>query len=191
MPSAKNPVSYEHIDPGAGRQRTPDSGQRTVGAIDHPRENGQVCDQQRQCVMSEDPEPGSGPGKPGLRIRGGRGVVRHPGEKGDRAISGQVRTAGLPRQQRTRSDWHADHGSDGQNPRRRRRVLHTVSEGDGPVNALDGALRKALLPIYPSLAEMHWSITRCAWSMLGKGQRPGFASSSNRATAPTSGARSA
>ncbi len=31
---------------------------------------------------------------------------------------------------------------------------HTVSEGDGPVNALDAALRKALLPFYPCLAEM-------------------------------------
>lgn len=34
-------------------------------------------------------------------------------------------------------------------------VMHTVSEGDGPVNALDGALRKALLPIFPRLAELH------------------------------------
>jgi 2-isopropylmalate synthase len=34
-------------------------------------------------------------------------------------------------------------------------LMHTVSEGDGPVNALDGALRKALLPKYPRLAEMH------------------------------------
>ena len=33
-------------------------------------------------------------------------------------------------------------------------VTHTVSEGDGPVNALDGALRKALLPCYPRLQEM-------------------------------------
>jgi 2-isopropylmalate synthase len=33
-------------------------------------------------------------------------------------------------------------------------VMHTVSEGDGPVNALDGALRKALQPFYPNLAEM-------------------------------------
>jgi len=31
---------------------------------------------------------------------------------------------------------------------------HTVSEGDGPVNALDAALRKALLGYYPSLAEL-------------------------------------
>ena len=31
---------------------------------------------------------------------------------------------------------------------------HTASEGDGPINALDGALRKALLPAYPRLAEL-------------------------------------
>ena len=30
-----------------------------------------------------------------------------------------------------------------------------MGDGDGPVNALDAALRKALLPIYPALAEMH------------------------------------
>jgi 2-isopropylmalate synthase len=35
------------------------------------------------------------------------------------------------------------------------RAEHTVSEGDGPVNALDGALRKALRPFYPRLDEMH------------------------------------
>ncbi len=34
---------------------------------------------------------------------------------------------------------------------------HTVAEGDGPVNALDNALRKALNKFYPSLAEMHLS----------------------------------
>ncbi len=32
---------------------------------------------------------------------------------------------------------------------------HTVSEGDGPVNALDNALRKALTKFYPVLAKMH------------------------------------
>lgn len=34
------------------------------------------------------------------------------------------------------------------------RVEHVVAEGDGPVNALDQALRKALLSVYPSLAQM-------------------------------------
>jgi 2-isopropylmalate synthase len=34
-------------------------------------------------------------------------------------------------------------------------VEHTVCEGDGPVNALDAALRKALRPAYPRLDEMN------------------------------------
>lgn len=33
-------------------------------------------------------------------------------------------------------------------------VEHTVCEGDGPVNALDAALRKALVPYYPRLDEV-------------------------------------
>src|SRR5205807_8779650 len=33
-------------------------------------------------------------------------------------------------------------------------VIHTAAEGAGPVNALDGAVRKALLPRYPDLAEV-------------------------------------
>ena len=34
------------------------------------------------------------------------------------------------------------------------RVLHTAAEGNGPVNALDAALRKALVDVYPRLAEI-------------------------------------
>jgi 2-isopropylmalate synthase len=34
------------------------------------------------------------------------------------------------------------------------RLMHTASDGDGPVNALDGALRKALVPGFPRLQEM-------------------------------------
>lgn len=35
--------------------------------------------------------------------------------------------------------------------------LYTAAEGNGPVNALDNALRKALLPYFPQLDEMHLS----------------------------------
>ncbi len=35
------------------------------------------------------------------------------------------------------------------------KVQHTVAEGDGPVNALDKALRKALAEFYPTVGEMH------------------------------------
>jgi 2-isopropylmalate synthase len=34
-------------------------------------------------------------------------------------------------------------------------ILHTVAEGDGPVNAIDRALRKALEGVYPSIASVH------------------------------------
>ena len=34
---------------------------------------------------------------------------------------------------------------------------HTAAEGDGPVNALDNALRKALKDFYPNLSKMHLS----------------------------------
>jgi 2-isopropylmalate synthase len=33
-------------------------------------------------------------------------------------------------------------------------VVHTAAEGTGPVDALDAALRKALLPRYPEIAEL-------------------------------------
>ncbi|MBI3419492.1 MAG: citramalate synthase, partial [Proteobacteria bacterium] len=35
------------------------------------------------------------------------------------------------------------------------RSYHTVAEGNGPVNAMDKALRKALEPVYPVLVRMH------------------------------------
>lgn len=35
------------------------------------------------------------------------------------------------------------------------RVVHTAAEGNGPVNALDNALRKALEEFYPDIASMH------------------------------------
>jgi 2-isopropylmalate synthase len=34
-------------------------------------------------------------------------------------------------------------------------LYHTVSEGNGPINALDGALRKALTPLHPEIAAIH------------------------------------
>ena len=38
-----------------------------------------------------------------------------------------------------------------------KRLIHTVAEGNGPVNALDKALRKALEDDFPQLTEMHLS----------------------------------
>ena len=41
------------------------------------------------------------------------------------------------------------------------RIVAT-GEGNGPVNALDRALRQALERLYPELASWSWSTTRCA-----------------------------
>jgi 2-isopropylmalate synthase len=35
-----------------------------------------------------------------------------------------------------------------------KKIEHTVAEGDGPVNALDNALRKALVRFYPEINEI-------------------------------------
>ena len=37
------------------------------------------------------------------------------------------------------------------------KIRHTVSLGDGPVHAIDQALRKSLIEFYPGLKEMHLS----------------------------------
>jgi 2-isopropylmalate synthase len=34
------------------------------------------------------------------------------------------------------------------------KLMHTAAEGNGPVNALDAALRKALLDVYPQLSSV-------------------------------------
>jgi 2-isopropylmalate synthase len=36
-------------------------------------------------------------------------------------------------------------------------TVHTAAEGEGPVNALDNSLRKALYEVYPEITEMHLS----------------------------------
>ena len=59
---------------------------------------------------------------------------------------------------------------------------HVVAEGDGPVNALDTALRKALAPPIRGWPRCTWPTTRCASSTRPKGRPPACASSSRAAT---------
>ena len=53
-------------------------------------------------------------------------------------------------------------------------VVHTAAEGDGPVNALDRAVRKALLPHFPALAAVYLVDykVRIVDEHLGTGARP-------------------
>ena len=63
-------------------------------------------------------------------------------------------------------------------------MMHTAAEGDGPVNALDRAVRKALLPHYPSLAEVQLVDykVRIVDEHLGTGARPRVIIESARGT---------
>ena len=99
--------------------------------------------------------PGRDAGKRGLPVRSGRGLVRFAGEEVCRHVSAAFRAA----------DLHVNVEADDQQGtvtteatvklRVGDSVQHEVAEGDGPVNALDAALRKALEAIFPNLAEMH------------------------------------
>jgi 2-isopropylmalate synthase len=53
-------------------------------------------------------------------------------------------------------------------------VMHTAAEGAGPVNALDQAIRKALVPHYPELTDVHLVDykVRIVDEHLGTGARP-------------------
>ena len=53
-------------------------------------------------------------------------------------------------------------------------MMHTAAEGEGPVGALDRAVRKALLPHYPALADVHLVDykVRIVDEHLGTGARP-------------------
>ncbi len=53
-------------------------------------------------------------------------------------------------------------------------IMHTAAEGDGPVNALDLAVRKALLPHFPALADVQLVDykVRIVDEHLGTGARP-------------------
>jgi 2-isopropylmalate synthase len=63
-------------------------------------------------------------------------------------------------------------------------MMHTASEGDGPVNALDRAVRKALLPHYPALADVQLVDykVRIVDEHLGTGARPRVIIESGRGT---------
>ena len=150
---AKNPTSYEHIDPAAvGNERrvlvSELSGQSTILTkttkydLAHDRELmakilGQVQDLENAGYEFEAAEASfdllvkktAGLYQPWFERLAYRVNIEHDGA-GDPVTEAtvKVRVGGS--------------------------VEHTVSEGDGPVNALDGALRKALLDYYPRLAEL-------------------------------------
>jgi 2-isopropylmalate synthase len=150
----RNPVSYEHIEPTAvGNERrvlvSELSGQSTIltkttkYALTHDRALmgkilGQVQDLEHEGYEFEAAEASFD-----LLVKKAAGLYRPKFERLAYRVNVETDAEGPPI---TEATVKVRVGA---------QTMHTVSEGDGPVNALDGALRKALQPVYPRLAEMH------------------------------------
>ena len=61
----------------------------------------------------------------------------------------------------TDADGSRDDRGHGEDPASADGVRHEVAEGDGPVNALDAAMRKALNGPSPTWPKCTWSTIKC------------------------------
>lgn len=150
---AKNTASYEHIDPAmVGNERrilvSELSGQSTIlakttkYALSHDKALmgkvlGQVQDLEHEGYEFEAAEASFD-----LLVKKAAGLYKPKFERLAYRVNIEADRTGQPITEATVKVKVGD------------RVMHTASEGDGPVNALDGALRKALEACYPRLAEM-------------------------------------
>ncbi len=151
---ARNTASYEHLDPASvGNERrilvSELSGQATILA--KTRKHALTLDRALmakileavQDLENEGYEFEAAEASFDLLVRKQAGLYAPKFERVAYRLNIETGTDGMPR---TEATVKLKVGGE---------VMHTVSEGDGPVNALDGALRKALLGVYPRLAEMH------------------------------------
>jgi 2-isopropylmalate synthase len=151
---ARNAATYEHIDPAlVGNERrflvSELSGQSTILTkttryeLSHDRPLMRKILQRVQDLENEGYEFEAAEASFDLLVQKEAGIYRPWFERLNYRVNIETGPDGAPVTEATVKVRVGD------------RVMHTVSEGDGPVNALDGALKKALLPEYPRLAEMH------------------------------------
>jgi 2-isopropylmalate synthase len=151
---ARTTASYEHLDPAAvGNERrilvSELSGQSTIlakttkYAVTHDKALMQKILTRVQDLEHEGYEFEAAEASFDLLVKKAIGVYRPKFERLAYRVNIETASDGQPVTEATVKVRAGD------------AVQHTVSQGDGPVNALDGALRKALLPRYPRLAEMH------------------------------------
>src|SRR5262249_13266558 len=149
---ARNTTSYEHVDPAAvGNERrilvSELSGQSTIlakttkYALTHDRALMSKILTQIQDLENAGYEFGAAEASFDLLVKKTLGLYRPKFQRLAYRVNVEADAVGHPITEATVKVRVGDE------------VLHTVSEGDGPVNALDGALRKALRPAYPRLAE--------------------------------------
>ena len=151
---AKNPVSYEHVDPAiVGNERrilvSELSGQSTIltktakYSIQHDKALMQKILVQVQDLENVGYEFEAAEASFDLLVKKAMGQYRPWFEKLHYRVNIEVDRADRPITEATVKVKVGD------------MVYHTAADGDGPVNALDGALSKALLPVFPTLSDMH------------------------------------
>jgi 2-isopropylmalate synthase len=151
---ARNTASYEHIDPSAvGNERrilvSELSGQSTILTkttkyqIAHDRALMQKILQQVQDLENVGYEFEAAEASFDLLVKKAAGLYAPKFERLAYRVNIEAGPDGRPV---TEATVKVRVGG---------QLMHTVSEGDGPVNALDGALRKALLPIHGGLGKLH------------------------------------
>ncbi len=142
--------------PRAGRQHAQGDRQRAVRPIEHRRQGGQEV---RHRVRQGRPQAGAGaragPGERRLPVRGRRGELRADAAEGDRAVPAVLRAGPLPRDRPALADAASPISEASVKLHVNDKAEHCVAEGDGPVNALDGALRRAARDHYPAIADVH------------------------------------
>ena len=148
-------ASYEHIDPAAVGNERRVLVSELSGKSNIAEKLAEYGLEQDSRTARSGPRPGPGAGERGLPVRGRRGVVRAPGRAARRAAHAWFERLGYPRQRLATAAAGGPVTEATVKLQVGDVVEHTVSEGDGPVNALDGALRKALERHYPRLREMH------------------------------------
>jgi 2-isopropylmalate synthase len=150
---ARNKASYEHIDPATvGNERrfllSELSGQSTIlakttkYAINHDRVLMSTVLNQVQDLENEGYEFEAAEASFDLLVKKAAGLYHPKFERLAYRVNIEADRDGKPVTEATVKVRIGD------------AVQHTVSEGDGPVNALDAALRKALQAVYPNLAQM-------------------------------------
>lgn len=150
---AKNPVSYEHIDPTVvGNERrilvSELSGQSTILTktakydIQHDKATMSKILTQVQDLENLGYEFEAAEASFDLLVKKALGQYRPWFETLHYRVNIEVNHQNQPVTEATVKVRVGD------------TIYHTASDGDGPVNALDGALRKALVPVFPQLAQM-------------------------------------
>ena len=151
---ASTPASYEHIDPAVVGNERRVLVSELSGQSNDPDEDDEVRHRQRPAADAEDPDQVQDLENAGyefeaaeasfdLLVQKAAGLYRPWFERLSYRVNIEAEADGDPSTEATVKLRVGD------------QAMHTVSEGDGPVNALDGALRKALQPTYPRLEEMH------------------------------------